>query len=198
MRAQGSERSDRTLDGAPRPFRDQPAGNKAAVLLSGCPAGSKPSNCLAWRGGPLRAVGSSAKQQGIEIMSSKIIYKLIEEITEKMMGLLEPEEVRTEIGGAEVLAVFGNGKRKVAGCKVLDGKLEKGCFVVVKRGKEAVFEGTMNSLRREKDNVNEVSSGTECGVGAEEFTAWEAGDSITDSARESNKAHLYTNISRVA
>ena len=107
-----------------------------------------------------------------------------------MRGLLEPEEVRTEIGGAEVLAVFGNGKRKVAGCKVLDGKLEKGCFVVVKRGKEAVFEGTMSSLRREKDNVNEVSSGTECGVGAEEFTAWEAGDSITAFAVSYEKQAL--------
>merc|ERR1712094_31682 len=66
---------------------------------------------------------------------------------EKMVSLLDPEDVREEVGVAEVKAVFGSGKGKVAGCYVSDGKLLKNCLVSVSRGGEVVYEGPLSSLR---------------------------------------------------
>merc|ERR1719171_12565 len=88
------------------------------------------------------------------------------------MGMrFEAEEVREEVGVAEVKAVFGSGKGKVAGCYVSDGKLLKNCLVSVSRGGEVVYEGPLSSLRREKDKVDEVPMGMECGVGSD-WSKW--------------------------
>ncbi|KAJ9507639.1 hypothetical protein QJQ45_019178 [Haematococcus lacustris] len=70
------------------------------------------------------------------------------------------------------------GKKRVAGCVVLNGKLQKGAFVIVKRGKQVVAEGKLISLRRVKDNVDEVPEGVECGVGMEGFIEWQEKDTF--------------------
>ena len=133
---------------------------------------------VSFNASPSEAIMSSAKQQGIVIRSDNVIYRLMEDITEKMLSLLDPEEVREEVGRAKVKAVFGSGKGKVAGCYVSDGKLLKDTLVSVQRGGEVVFEGPLSSLRREKDKVDEVPMGMECGVGSD-WNKWEAGDEIT-------------------
>ncbi|KIY98912.1 Translation initiation factor IF-2 Flags: Precursor [Monoraphidium neglectum] len=95
-----------------------------------------------------------------------------------MEGKLRQVEERLPMGSAKVKAVFGSGKKRVAGCEVLEGKLVKGCQVEVKRGKEVVHKGTLESLRRVKDAVDEVAAGLECGVGVEGFTAFNEGDTL--------------------
>merc|ERR1719321_509407 len=93
---------------------------------------------VSFNASPSEAIMSSAKQQGIIIRSDNVIYRLMEDITEKMVSLLDPEDVREEVGVAEVKAVFGSGKGKVAGCYVSDWKLLKNCLVSVSRGGEVV------------------------------------------------------------
>ena len=75
-------------------------------------------------------------------------------------------------------AVFTIGKSAVAGCYITNGKLQRNCRVRVRRGKEVVFEGDLDSLRRNKDDVKEVASGFECGIGCDRFANWEDGDII--------------------
>jgi translation initiation factor IF-2 len=95
-----------------------------------------------------------------------------------MEGLLEPELVEEPLGEAEVRAVFTIGKSAVAGCYVTTGKLQRNCKARVWRGKEKVFEGDLDSLRRNKDDVKEVATGFECGVACDRFSSWQDGDRI--------------------
>lgn len=124
------------------------------------------------------AVETHAKRMGVTIMTYKVIYDIVDDIKAAMEGKLKAVEERVFLGKAEVKAVFGSGKRKVAGCAVTEGKIQKGAFVVVRRGKKIVHEGKLNSLRRVKDDVNEVSEGTECGLGCEDFLEWSEGDQL--------------------
>jgi translation initiation factor IF-2 len=104
---------------------------------------------------------------------------LIDDVKAAMEGKLRTVEERIPLGKAEVKALFGSGKKKVAGCAVTEGKLLKGAQVSVRRGrKELVFEGKLSSLRRVKDLVEEVKEGFECGVGTEDFLDWAVGDII--------------------
>jgi len=107
-----------------------------------------------------------------------VIYKLLEDIQMAMEGLLEPELVEESLGEAEVRAVFSIGKSAVAGCYVTNGKLQRNCKVRVWRGKEKVHEGDLDSLRRNKDDVKEVATGFECGIGCDRFNAWQEGDRV--------------------
>ena len=95
-----------------------------------------------------------------------------------MEGLLEPELVETPLGTAEVRAVFPSGRGAVAGCYIQNGKLQRNCRVRVHRGSELLFEGGLDSLKRMKEDVREVNTGYECGVGIDNFSAWKEGDSI--------------------
>ncbi|EFN52432.1 hypothetical protein CHLNCDRAFT_58881 [Chlorella variabilis] len=124
------------------------------------------------------AVQAAAKRVGVELRSYSIIYDLIDDVRAAMEGRLKSVEERLAIGTAEVKAVFGSGNRKVAGCLVTDGTLRRGAVAVVKRGRKVVAEGKLFSLRRVKDDVREVSAGTECGLAVEGFKDWEAGDKI--------------------
>ena len=109
----------------------------------------------------------------------RVIYNLIDDVKAAMEGKLRSVEERVPVGSAEVKAVFGGGKRKVAGCAVVAGKLLKGSLIEVTRGKEGViFSGKLESLRRIKDDVAEVQEGLECGVGAAGWAAWAEGDEI--------------------
>ena len=75
-------------------------------------------------------------------------------------------------------AIFNIGKSAVAGCYVTNGKLQRNCKVRVHRGKEKVFEGDLDSLRRNKDDVKEVATGFECGIGCDRFANWKEGDRV--------------------
>jgi len=86
--------------------------------------------------------------------------------------------VEEALGEAEVRAVFTIGKNAVAGCYVTSGKLQRNCRVRVKRGRELVFEGDLDSLRRNKDDVKEVATGFECGIGCDRFSGWQEGDRV--------------------
>jgi len=120
----------------------------------------------------------AADATGVDVRDYDVIYKLLEDIQLAMEGLLEPELVEEALGEAEVRAVFTIGKSAVAGCYVTTGKLHRNCRVRVRRGKQVVYEGDLDSLRRNKDDVKEVATGFECGVGTDRFANWEEGDRI--------------------
>jgi len=131
---------------------------------------------------PDEGVLSHAKQLGVTINTYKVIYNLIDDVKAAMEGKLRAVEEKQQLGEATVKAVFGTGKKKVAGCYVESGKLSKGAMIEVVRGsgkdKTVVYTGKLASLRRIKDTVEEVQSGLECGVAAENFTSWQEGDAI--------------------
>jgi translation initiation factor IF-2 len=120
----------------------------------------------------------AADATGVDVRDYDVIYKLLEDIQLAMEGLLEPELVEEPLGEAEVRAVFTIGKSAVAGCYVTTGKLQRNCKARVWRGKEKVFEGDLDSLRRNKDDVKEVATGFECGVACDRFSSWQEGDRI--------------------
>jgi len=127
---------------------------------------------------PSADVAVHAKRAGVSIMTYKIIYEIVDDIKAAMEGKLRAVEERVDLGVAEVKAVFGSGKRKVAGCLVTQGKIQRGCRVLVMRGKRQMWEGELTSLRRLKDDVDEVSEGTECGLGSDGFLDWAPGDKL--------------------
>ncbi len=120
----------------------------------------------------------AADATGVDVRDYDVIYKLLEDIQMAMEGLLEPELVEEILGEAEVRAIFNIGKSAVAGCYVTNGKLQRNCKVRVHRGKEKVFEGDLDSLRRNKDDVKEVATGFECGIGCDRFANWKEGDRV--------------------
>ena len=118
-----------------------------------------------------------AEAEGVDIRLYDIIYRLTEDIEKALKGMLAPEFVERSVGRAQVLKVFPISKiGKIAGCRVLEGELRRSAKVRLKRGADIVFEGDMSSLKREKDDVREVRSGLECGVGLKNFHDIEPGD----------------------
>lgn len=115
---------------------------------------------------------------GVDIRDYDIIYKLLEDIEGAMEGLLEPELVAEDLGEVEVRAVFPVRKGSVAGCYVLSGKVTRNCKIRVMRGGSQVYEGNLDSLKRMRDDVKEVASGFECGIGVDKFNNWQEGDRI--------------------
>ena len=120
----------------------------------------------------------AAEAASVDVRDYEVIYKLLEDIQGAMEGLLEPELVEEPLGWADVRAVFNIGKGAVAGCYVTEGRLQRNCKLRVHRGRQRVYNGDLDSLRRLKDSVKEVNSGYECGIGIDSFTAWEEGDRI--------------------
>ena len=125
-----------------------------------------------------------AQIEGVDIRSYTVIYKLVEDIEAALQGLLEPVYKEQVDGHAEVLQIFKAGRQLViGGCRVTDGKLTRGAQVRVQRKNEVVYTGTIQSLRRGKDDVREVSTGFECGITLEDFNALEVGDIIETYSR---------------
>ncbi|APB33836.1 translation initiation factor IF-2 [Gloeomargarita lithophora Alchichica-D10] len=127
---------------------------------------------------------------GVDIREYNIIYKLLEDIQGAMEGLLEPELVEEPLGQAEVRAVFTLSKGVVAGCYVQSGKLQRNCHVRLHRGNQVVWQGTLESLRRVKDDVREVAAGYECGVSCSDFQAWQENDQIEAFLRVTQRRKL--------
>ena len=118
-----------------------------------------------------------AGTRSIDMRFYDVIYGLIDDVDKAMKGLLEPTFNEVIEGRAEVRAVFPAGKgAKAAGVYVTEGKINRGASVRVQRGKEILADSTVNSLKRFKDDVKEVATGYECGVGVKDFNDFETGD----------------------
>ena len=120
-----------------------------------------------------------AERSGIEIKQYSIIYDAIEDITRALKGMLEPTYKEVIIGHAEVRATFKiSNVGTIAGSYVTDGKVARNSKVRLMRGKDIVYEGTLCSLKREKDDAKEVAAGYECGIGLEKFNDIKVGDIV--------------------
>ncbi|MBX4959090.1 translation initiation factor IF-2 [Rhizobium lentis] len=120
-----------------------------------------------------------AERQGLEIRYYNIIYDLVDDVKAAMSGLLSPERRETFIGNAEILEVFNITKvGKVAGCRVVEGKVERGAGVRLIRNDVVVHEGKLKTLKRFKDEVAEVPMGQECGMAFENYEDMRVGDVI--------------------
>ncbi|MBA7692263.1 Translation initiation factor IF-2 [subsurface metagenome] len=118
-----------------------------------------------------------ANAEGIDIRHYDVIYNLIDDVDKALKGMLEPSYIEVIEGRAEVRAIFSAGKvNKVAGAYVTEGKVSRSASVRVRRGEEIACESTVSSLRRFKDDVKEVASGYECGIGVNDFDEFQVGD----------------------
>src|SRR5699024_6189705 len=117
------------------------------------------------------------EQEGIDLRYYSVIYELIDDVKKALSGLLEPERREEIVGVAEVRDVFRSSKfGAVAGCMVIEGVLRRSLPIRVLRDEIVVFEGELESLRRFKDDVNEVRSGTECGLAVKSYNDVKVGD----------------------
>ncbi len=122
---------------------------------------------------------TASERAGIEIRYYNIIYDLVDDVKAAMSGLLSPERRETFLGNAEILEVFNITKvGKVAGCRVTEGKVERGAGVRLIRDNVVIHEGKLKTLKRFKDEVAEVPVGQECGMAFENYEDIRAGDII--------------------
>ena len=121
----------------------------------------------------------AAERDGVEIRYYAVIYDLVDEVKQAMSGLLAPTRRETFLGNAEILEVFAISKvGKVAGCRVTEGKVERGAQVRLIRDNVVVHEGKLSTLKRFKDEVREVTAGQECGMAFEGYQDMRPGDVI--------------------
>lgn len=121
----------------------------------------------------------AADAAGIEIRYYKIIYDLVDDIKQAMSGMLSPERRETFLGNAEILEVFNITRvGKVAGCRVTEGKVERGAGVRLVRDSVVIHEGTLKTLKRFKDEVAEAPAGQECGMAFANYDDIRRGDVI--------------------
>ncbi len=124
-----------------------------------------------------QAAQRAAENEGVDVRLYEIIYRLTEDIEKALKGMLEPEIRRVALGRAEVRAVFRISKvGNVAGCRVLEGEIRRNARIAVVRDREIVHEGSIASLKHEKDDVREIREGFECGIGLKGFDDFEVGD----------------------
>jgi translation initiation factor IF-2 len=120
-----------------------------------------------------------AKLKGVDIRSYQIIYEVLEDVDKAMKGMLEPVFAERVLGRAEVRKLFRVGKvGTIAGCMVIDGQIVRSANVRVLRKEEVVFNGKFASLKRFQDDVREVNTNFECGIGLQGFDALVEGDII--------------------
>jgi translation initiation factor IF-2 len=120
-----------------------------------------------------------ADQSGVEIRYYNIIYDLVDDVKAAMSGLLAPTLREIFLGNAQILEVFNISKvGKVAGCRVTEGKVERGAKVRLIRDNVVIHEGTLSTLKRFKDEVREVPAGQECGMAFANYQDIRAGDVI--------------------
>ena len=122
---------------------------------------------------------TAAEREGVEIKLYRIIYEAVADVRSAMEGMLRPEEREVILGEAEVREVFRISKiGTIAGCSVRNGVINRQGRVRVVRNGVEVFDGTLSSLKRFKDDVREVREGFECGIGVENFNDIKVGDVI--------------------
>ncbi len=119
------------------------------------------------------------KDTGVEVRYYSIIYEAIDDVKQMMSGMLQPEIKETIVGVAQVREVFRSSKfGVVAGCLITEGAVRRNNPIRVLRDSVVIFEGALESLRRFKDDVNEVRAGTECGIGVKNYQDVRVGDQI--------------------
>ena len=119
------------------------------------------------------------ERDGIELRYYSVIYDIVDDVKAAMSGLLAPELREEIVGIAEVRDVFNSPKfGQIAGCMVVEGIIYRNKKIRVLRDNVVVYEGELESLRRFKDDVNEVRNGTECGIGVKNYTDVKPGDKI--------------------
>ncbi len=126
-----------------------------------------------------------AEQEGVELKTYSVIYDAIDEIKSALEGMLEPKEVEEVTGMVEIQQVFKISKvGTVAGCIVQEGKIERKSYIriirdgIVQYPKKEGMHGELSTLRRFKDNVNEVKKGMECGLTIKNFNDIREGDMV--------------------
>ena len=120
-----------------------------------------------------------AEERGVEIRYYSVIYDVIDEVRKALSGMLSPEIREQIIGLAQVRDVFRSPKfGAIAGCLVVEGVVKRNNPIRVLRDNVVIYEGRLESLRRFKDDVNEVRAGTECGIGVKDYNDVKSGDQI--------------------
>jgi translation initiation factor IF-2 len=133
----------------------------------------------------------TAEREGVSLELHTIIYKLIDRVRSAMEGLLEPIVKEKVTGHAEVRETFNISRiGTIAGCMVTDGKVSRDNSVRVLRDGVVIFEGKLASLKRFKDDVREVNTGYECGIGVERFNDIKVGDTLEFYTHEHIKQEL--------
>lgn len=128
---------------------------------------------------PSTAAKALAEQEQVDVRTYRVIYKAIEDVEAALVGMLEPEQVESELGTAEVRRVFHASRvGTIAGCYVQTGKIVRSAKIRVVRDGSIVHEGTIGSLKRFTDDVREVPAGYECGLHVEGFDDVHEGDII--------------------
>ena len=136
-------------------------------------------------------VQSLAKHHDIRIVRHAIIYELIDQVEEAMADMLDVEYTEKKTGAAEVRQVFSVGKtRKVAGCMVTEGLIQRNCIARLMRGGELIHESKIDTLKRFKDDVKDVRAGYECGINVAGYDDYQEGDTIDCFAVEEQRASL--------
>jgi translation initiation factor IF-2 len=132
-----------------------------------------------------------AEMSKVEIETFNIIYKLVENIKERLSAMLPPEIIRTDLGRMAILAVFKTGKYDmIVGGRVIDGKIVRKTLIEVKRDDEIVGTGKITQLQKNKVNAEEVGSGNECGITFEGNLKLQVGDTLIAYSEESRKRSL--------
>lgn len=137
---------------------------------------------------PVGAAKNLAEKDGVEIKQYSVIYQAIEDVQDAMKGMLAPVYKEVNIGNAEVRQTFRiSNVGTIAGCFVLDGKLERNAGVRVIREGVVIHDGKLVSLKRFKDDAKEVSKGFECGLQIEDYNDLKEGDTIEAYIKEEVK-----------
>ncbi len=139
---------------------------------------------------PTGSVKALAKQKNVDIRTYSIIYQLLDDMTMMLTGMMAPKFTEENTGQAEVRDVFKAPKGMVAGCVVVDGKLVRGGLVRVIREGVVAYEGELTSLKRFKDDVEEIGNGYECGVIISNYDDVRVGDVIETFKKVEQKVSL--------
>jgi translation initiation factor IF-2 len=125
------------------------------------------------------AARAAMKDQNVDVRYYSVIYEAIDDVKQAMTGMLAPEVKEQIVGLAEVREVFRSSKfGTVAGCLVVDGSVRRNNPIRVLRDNVVIFQGELESLKRFKDDVNDVRAGTECGIGVKGYSDVRVGDQI--------------------
>jgi len=154
--------------------------NKNDVLL----AEASNATIIAFSTKAEREAEELAQEEGVDLRFHEIIYKVTEEITAAMVGLLDATDKETLHGQAEVRQLFKVNKTVIAGSFVTEGKVQKAYKVRVKRGGDTVWEGGLKSLKRFKEDVGEVKNGLDCGISLEGYDGLKEGDILEFFTKE--------------
>jgi translation initiation factor IF-2 len=119
-----------------------------------------------------------AKHHGVRVETYDIIYEMGDKVREMMADLLDPDLKETKTGAVEVRQVFPLAKGFVAGCLVTEGRITRNVAARLRRGREIIYEGKIATLKRFKDDANEVRAGLECGIKLDDFNGYQAADVI--------------------